>query len=228
MLEIILQWTVPVWREAIEAATRGGHTHVLRWAFEREGGRGPWTADFDDALQIAATCGHLDVVKWLLERGVDGHTSWKMEDSAPEYYELMWRHQYCIGQALEMAAEHNQLDIVQVLYETQSMAGDACSTEPMDLAVTSGHLAVAQWLNHAKAQSCSVEAVDHAATNGHFEMLQWMHSTQQLKCTTAAMVGAAENGHFEIVKWFHRTQHARCSIYAVREAADNGHLEPVC
>lgn len=65
-LEYLLGKTIPDWDEAVKAAARGGHTHVLRWMTERDDGRGPWKFAFVGILQVAATHGHLDAVKWLL------------------------------------------------------------------------------------------------------------------------------------------------------------------
>ncbi|GMF36963.1 unnamed protein product [Phytophthora lilii] len=113
----ILQRTAPVWKEAIEAATRAGHLPVLRWATELERGRGPWKANFDNVLEVAATYGHVDIVKWLLKRGVDSYVVWTMLESDPGYYERVWRyqrqHSFCLRILLLPACVHcNHGDVV--------------------------------------------------------------------------------------------------------------------
>jgi len=45
--------------------------HVFRWMTERQDGRGPWKADFDEVLRTAAEQGHLELVQWLYPRGRD-------------------------------------------------------------------------------------------------------------------------------------------------------------
>ncbi|GMF35179.1 unnamed protein product [Phytophthora lilii] len=108
-LAFLLQRAAPVWKEAIKAATRGGHLRILRWATELEGCRRPWRDDFDNALDVAATHGHIDVVKWLLKRGVERHSIRNMNESAPGYCEQTWRYKYCIGDALDLAAENTAI-----------------------------------------------------------------------------------------------------------------------
>jgi hypothetical protein len=70
-LDFLFAHVAPVWKKAVQAATRGGHMHVFRWMTERQDGRGPWKADFDEVLRTAAEQGHLELVQWLYPRGMD-------------------------------------------------------------------------------------------------------------------------------------------------------------
>ncbi|KAE9020791.1 hypothetical protein PR003_g12234 [Phytophthora rubi] len=223
-LEYILRNTAPVWKEAVKAAGRGGHMHVLRWVTGREDGRGPWKADFDYTLELAATHGHLALVKWLFERGIDSHTLQKTQKDSKGYIEKCWLYEHCTAAALNLAAEHGYLEVVKWIYGART---DTCSIDcsPMNKAVAKGHLTIAQWLHSVKAEGCSAGAIDEAAKNGHLEVLQWLDANHRFTCTPATMYQAAGNGHLEVVKWLHRAHHECCSYEAMGQAASNGHLE---
>ncbi|KAF4128950.1 Ankyrin repeats domain-containing protein [Phytophthora infestans] len=225
-LDVLLQETTPVWKEAVQAAVRGGYLHVLRWMVA-QGERGPWKDDFESALELAAAGGYLEVVQWLYERGIDRHTVRGVLKS-PGYIEKSLLFDHCSSDALELAAEHGHLEVTKWIYSTST---DVCMQlgKPMDRAVANGHLAVAQWLYTISGQSCtcSIFAVDKAAKNGQLEMLQWLQSNHLVTCTTSAMDEAAKNGHLEVVKWLHRHRYEDCSSVALHFAANNGHLEVV-
>ncbi|GMF26109.1 unnamed protein product [Phytophthora fragariaefolia] len=226
ILEYILGKTGPVWKGAVKAAVRGGHVHVLKWMTEREDGRGPWKADFDNALQIAASRGHLDVVKWLFERGTDWHTLWEIPEEKTDYIEKTWRYEHCTSEALSLAAEQDHLEVVQWIYNTRT---DTCSDyeNPISSAVAGGNLEIARWLYKTNGKRCSALSIDTAAENGHLQVLEWLHSNNLFTCTGASMEGVAGNGHFEVMKWLHRTQHESCSPGSLYSAVNSGNVELV-
>jgi len=90
---------------------------------------------------------------------------------APGSAEKYRLYEHCSLEALEVAAGHGHLEVVQWLY---SKPADACWTkaEPMDLAVANGHLAVVQWLHtNTSVGRCCIASVNTAAANGHLELL---------------------------------------------------------
>ncbi|OWY94446.1 hypothetical protein PHMEG_00035822 [Phytophthora megakarya] len=105
-LELLLQRTIPVWRDAVDAAVQGGHLHVLRWMTERQDHLGPWRDDFDSVIDIAARRGHLDIVKWLYERGVDCEKLRDIDKETAEYLEKTWLYHHCLAHASMLAVKH--------------------------------------------------------------------------------------------------------------------------
>ncbi|KAE9086301.1 hypothetical protein PF007_g20825 [Phytophthora fragariae] len=223
-LEYILWNTAPVWKEAVKAAVRGDHIHVLHWMTGHDDDRGPWKADFDHVLELAATHGHLDVVKWLFELGMEWHMWQKTGEDSKGYIPKSWLYRHCTTHALSLAAQHGHLEAVKWIYGART---HTCIMfySPMSQAVAHGHLAIVQWLHSVNDERCSAEAIDDAAENGHLEVLQWLDANHLFRCRTATMSRAAASGHLEVVKWLHRAHHECCSDDALSLAARNSHLE---
>jgi hypothetical protein len=111
-LDFLFAHVAPVWKKAVQAATRGGHMHVFRWMTERRDGRGPWKANFDGVLEIAAAHGHLELVQWLYAPGMDWHTLWSIDECSAGYVEKSWLYKHCSSDALKAAAENGHLEVV--------------------------------------------------------------------------------------------------------------------
>ncbi|OWZ14288.1 hypothetical protein PHMEG_00012259 [Phytophthora megakarya] len=223
-LEILLRRVAPDWKEAVEAAARGGHVHVFDWMTERTDGRGPWTKDWENAVDVAASHGHLNAVKWLCNQGIEKCILWGAILVDPSIYvKKRWLNAYCIASALTSAASHGHLELVQWIYSREYI----CRSDryPIEQAIANGHLAVAKFLRSMGEEIRSINAMNLAAENGHLQMLQWLQATGLLNCTKNAMDGAARNGHLEVVKWLHENRTEGCSSDALSYATHYGHLE---
>ncbi|KAG6952059.1 hypothetical protein JG687_00013250, partial [Phytophthora cactorum] len=97
---------------------------VLQWmTSELLDGHGPWNVDFEDVLEIAAGQGHIDIVKWLYERGIDWrHLSQETNVRLTwmRYADKNMLYNHCSSEALELAAKHGHLEVVQWIYNTRT------------------------------------------------------------------------------------------------------------
>ncbi|KAI9990944.1 hypothetical protein PInf_018562 [Phytophthora infestans] len=99
----------------------------------------------------------------------------------------------------------------------------------LELAASNGQLDVLKWLHeHGDGKDClTMSAFDDAAKNGHLEVVRWMHENRSEGCTTRAMDCAARSGRFDILIWLHEHRQEGCTTQAMDWAARAGHLEVV-
>ncbi|OWZ14562.1 hypothetical protein PHMEG_00011945 [Phytophthora megakarya] len=72
-----------------------------------------------------------------------------------------WKHEYCLVTALELAAEHRHIEVVQWTYYIHSPCCDTYSDE-INRAVANGYLAIIQGLYSVSGTACSAESSDEA------------------------------------------------------------------
>jgi len=191
-LEFVLYRTTPDWKVVVKVASKGGHLHVCRWMREHRDDRGPWQADFYEAMSEAARYGHLYIIEWLHERALSSID----------------------GGVLLAAASHGHLITLKWLYEHTTAkleVGDAAAA--ICCAADSGHFATVQWVYENFQVTYTAFAMAGAARNGDLAMLEWLH--QQKRCTEAcsrdAMDAAARRGHLHIVEWLFENCSKICS-----------------
>jgi hypothetical protein len=239
-LDFLLSRSVPDWRKVVTSAARGGHVHVFRWMAEREDTRGPWEADFVDAMNEAARYGHLEVIKWLLERGFRSVN----------------------GLALSQAIRYGHLAVVKWLLHVQE-DGTLTDDEMVQLryAAQNGHLATVQWMHKnvqgvdtTHAMSCAMAGaaesgdldllqrlhqlgpgsgasssyvMDAAVSGGHFRVVEWLCENGSKGCSTLGTSKAAQAGNLPMLQWLHTHYSDRFDSGVMSVAAENGHLETV-
>ncbi|ETL92756.1 hypothetical protein F442_09239 [Phytophthora nicotianae P10297] len=182
-------------------------------------------------VDAAAGKGHLEIVQYLLHIGQEEEDTRKHKrQRIQENPDTVTRDSLspptkpkCTAVAMDVAAAHGHLDVVQWLHANRS---EGCTTAAMDLAATNGHLDTVEWLHAHRSERCTVEAMDGAASGGHLDVVKWLHKYRTEGCTTAAMDNAGSGGHFEVVKWLH-DKHAGCTAAALDGAAAYGKLEIV-
>ncbi|OWY98651.1 hypothetical protein PHMEG_00030533 [Phytophthora megakarya] len=217
-LEILLRRVAPDWKEAVEAAARGGHVHVFDWMTERTDGRGPWTKDWENAVDVAASHGHLDAVKWLCNQGIEKCISWGATLVAPSIYVKERSHRYHIEQAIANA----HLAVAKFL---RSMGEEVCLINAMDLAAENGHLQMLQWLQATGLLNCTTDAMDGAARSGHLEVVQWLHENRTEGCSSDALSYATHYGHLEVAKWLYDNVHTTFRLTTALSINKCRHLE---
>ncbi|OWY95980.1 hypothetical protein PHMEG_00033874 [Phytophthora megakarya] len=144
---------------------------------------------------------------------------------------------YRATSALEMAAEHGHLEIVQWIYNVHTDVVNWCDVidSAIDKAVSNGHLAIVQWLYNTGTRRYYPQTVHEAAQNGHLTMLQWLHSNDLLTYSSNSIWRAAKNGHLDVLKWLieigGEIRLGQDSCLTAGEvlcwAASNGHLKVV-
>ncbi|KAL3667621.1 hypothetical protein V7S43_007175 [Phytophthora oleae] len=182
-------------------------------------------SDLCSVVDAAAGKGHLEIVQYLLQ--VEG----KAEDErAPKrrrtdtYPELSNRYKMpttagCTTAAMNVAAAHGHLDVVQWLHANCSQG---CTTAAMDRAAQNGHLETVKWLHFNRKEGCTIDAMNGAAIGGHLHVIKWLHEHTSEGCTTDAMDFAAVGGHFELLKWLHENRTEGCTVAAMDGAAASG------
>ncbi|EGZ13854.1 hypothetical protein PHYSODRAFT_514134, partial [Phytophthora sojae] len=156
-LEYFLSHTTPNWKEALRATAQGGYIHVLRWMTNRQDGRGPWKADFENLLHLTGTLklsslavrhGHLAVVQWL--------------------------HEYQrYGSSMNQAVANGHLAMAQWLHKVNE---ETCSAHAADGAAKNGHLDMLKWLHSinllpSTTIGCTKDALYFAAAEGHLDII---------------------------------------------------------
>ncbi|KAJ3416671.1 hypothetical protein HDV05_000501 [Chytridiales sp. JEL 0842] len=127
----------------------------------------------------------------------------------------------CTHNALDVAAEYGQLDILKFLREEIG-----CSTEAMERALIYGHLHIIRYL-HEMNDRCTTKIMDEAAKKGHLQIVRFLHENSSEGCTTAAMNDAAAEGHLDVVEFLHKNRSEGCTTDAMNESARHGHLNVV-
>ncbi|TYZ66659.1 hypothetical protein PybrP1_007477 [[Pythium] brassicae (nom. inval.)] len=126
---------------AMDAASDGGHLHVVQWLYDHR----PEGCS-SHAMVGTAHNGHMDVVQWLYKH--------KKDD---------------VGVfAIDAAAEHGHLEISSSgCSQTGARAATAAA---MNGAAARGHLRVAQWLHTHRSEGCSRHALRSAVLKRHYDV----------------------------------------------------------
>jgi hypothetical protein len=77
----------------------------------------------------------------------------------------------CSTIAMDFAANHGRLQIVQWLHANRT---EGCTYCAMDFAAEEGHLHVVQWLHENRTEGCTTRAMDLAKKQGHAHVVRWL------------------------------------------------------
>ncbi|EQC32782.1 hypothetical protein SDRG_09753 [Saprolegnia diclina VS20] len=155
----------------------------------------------EDVFDYMSGCGHMDAVCLLHDL------------KAP-----------CTKYALNAAAEHGHLDVVNFLHSERK---EGCTTHAMDYAAKNGHVDVVRFLHEHRTEGCTIYAMAAAASHGHLATVMYLHANRSEGCTAAAMDLAACNGDEAMVRFLHTYRPEGCSYVALDGAAKIGHLGTV-
>ncbi|TYZ68282.1 hypothetical protein PybrP1_000695 [[Pythium] brassicae (nom. inval.)] len=198
--------------DAIELALSGGcdDVAVIEWLQEYA-----YWGTTGKACAIAAERGCVDIVRWVLKNGY----STENRDSA-----------------LQAAAKHGHLEVVQVLAPHCS---DRCYEQALADAAAGGHVAVVEWIFgnlRAPEGRCTADrnAVALAAAHGHLATAGWLHARivpdphMAYSSSEAATLGNLDglNGNFEMLVWMRDTfgyEFSWAPEHLLDEAAARGH-----
>ncbi|KAF0698107.1 Aste57867_11258 [Aphanomyces stellatus] len=230
---------------AVDNAVANGHLEVVKLLHD-QGSAGPSFA----ALRRVVERGHAAVLAYLQQHRPDDcvyEEAVAVDNAEPwtsQCHPLCGK-RFVRSRLVDIAAECGRLDMVRQILAH----GGTFSTDAMDGAAASGHLAVLHWLvDHTNATYTRC-ALDLAAANNHVAVVTWLlertddpqpiescacrggvHATSDdspFRGTTLAMDLAAQNGHLEMVQLLHRQPGAACSTEAMTGAIANGHMEVV-
>lgn len=189
--------------------------------------------ELQHCMGVAALYGHFELVKWFQAQGVsfnkhvlDHAAAWgcieivRLIISGPR---ALTRNADC--QAMDLAAAHNHLDIVQLLHNHG--LEKCCRAKAMDAAAANGHLDIVQWLHEHRTEGCTATAMDDAAENDHLCIMQWLQGNQRERWSTDTLDRAAAGGHLDVVEYLHSHRDIPCTEVGTTAAASNGHLKMV-
>lgn len=123
---------------------------------------------------------------------------------------------------LDIAAEHGHLQLVQWIYNIQSIksiSADAC-----ERAVIGGHLDVIKWLYSNNFTINKRITTDYAAKFGHIHILMWLLDNKICAPTSDALEYAADNDHLHVIIWLHKYFNI-CSYEVLNNAEKKNHFE---
>ncbi|KAJ0412050.1 hypothetical protein ATCC90586_004596 [Pythium insidiosum] len=185
---------------ALEAIAATGQLDLIRPLCERYG-----TACSADVVRAAIQSASLTAVRYVVGRSSGSLT---------------------VGDALDLAAAHGDIDLVRFLHERR--VGGA-STVLWDTAARRNHLTLLRYLQrvHRGAEAFTVDAMDAAAASGFLDVVRFLHASTEAGCTTKALDGAAANGHLAVVRFLHANRREGCTTAAMDDAAAAGHLAVV-
>ncbi|KAF0720019.1 Aste57867_627 [Aphanomyces stellatus] len=180
---------------AVDGAATAGHIRVVEFllANRHEGG----SADLMDRVAVA---GHVAIMAMLAQHGMTWST-----------------------QAMDAAARHGFLHVIQFLHDQQN--GGGCTTHAMDAAAEYGFLEVVQFLHTHRHEGCTTYAMDRAAKNGFLEVVQFLHEHRTEGCTTNAIDWAARNGQADVVAFLCAHREEGFTDRANVDARTMGHAE---
>ncbi|TMW58610.1 hypothetical protein Poli38472_010169 [Pythium oligandrum] len=134
----------------------------------------------------------------------------------------------CTTDAMDQAAEHGHLEIVQWLHEHRH---EGCTSAAMTMAASQGHLDVVQWLHAYRTEGCDSGAHLGAAGNGHLEVVRWLDiyypTTRKGYGWNDPLAQAAFGGHFDVVRYYSDFHGLELTARALADAAGSGHFEIV-
>ncbi|DBA02785.1 TPA: LOW QUALITY PROTEIN: hypothetical protein N0F65_010713 [Lagenidium giganteum] len=123
----------------------------------------------------AAANGHLEIVKFAMARLADGHL--EVLQYLHQHYAKLSRdgfssrerpfgmvkylheHQHCSTDAMDGAATHGHLDVVEFLHEHRT---EGCTIDAMDGAASEGHFDVVKNLHYHRHEGCTTYTMDYA------------------------------------------------------------------
>ncbi|EGG24319.1 hypothetical protein DFA_06469 [Cavenderia fasciculata] len=136
-----------------------------------------------EMVSNASMCGYLNIVQFFHEKN----------------------HQFP-KDAIDNAAEYNQLKIVQFLNTNRT---ERCTTDAIDKAALNGYLDIVKYLTENRKEGCTTEAMDKAAENGYIETVKYLMENRTEGCTNNAMHFASTFGHLDVVKYLYHHQQRR-------------------
>ncbi|KAK1935386.1 putative ankyrin repeat protein [Phytophthora citrophthora] len=222
------------WLYSVYTQYHADRTMNLFWAREDVNKNGFISAIDTNDLQstyysvvdAAAGSGHLEIMQYLLQVGGGDEDE---EQTVNPFRKLRFWFDMplkakCTTAAMDMAAAHGHLGIVQWLHANCS---EGCTTAAMDLAAENGHLEIVKWLHANRKEGCTSDAMNGASARGHLHVVKWLHEHTTEGCTTDAMDNAAGGGHLEVLKWLHENRTEGCTAAAMDGAATGNHVDIV-
>lgn len=129
----------------------------------------------------------------------------------------------CTSSAMDQAAAHGHLEVVQFLHEHRT---EGASMTAMNLAAANGHFAVLQFLHRNRREGCSGLAYSLAAAQGRIDVLNWLKENTTQNPSPFSMDEAAAAGQVAALQWL-KDNGCTCTARAIDRAACNGHLAAV-
>lgn len=227
--------TLPVCSvEAIEKAAGNGHHMILTFLYEHQLVQITDSDDAVKALVAAVVGGHLDCVEWLvfhfeelLAQSPSAGTT--VMDQAAAFgcmNILQFLHDYSSNtasgawatsfKAVNEAARQGFLDVFEWLHahppatvdEDGSPVDGRWSPIALELATSSGHLKMVQWLTEYYHDACmTLEAMNVAAYMDHLEIARFLYTHHRSFCSIPqALEHAHEGGADEMMLWLETLQ----------------------
>ncbi|KAI9918684.1 hypothetical protein PsorP6_012269 [Peronosclerospora sorghi] len=190
---------------AIEKAARNGHNEVLIYLCENNLVNLTVASDAVKALVAAIEGGHRNCVEWLVKR----------------FCRLYERCSPTSTVAMNAAAAHGQVEILQLLRNEPITSKWQISAKAIDEAARQGFVDVLHWLHYDLGDYVEEELPVNESLNNSNEVNQ-----NDLCWTPTALELAATSGHLVVVQWL--TEHRRdvCSSFdAFNAACYMDHLE---
>ncbi|OQR98375.1 hypothetical protein ACHHYP_08674 [Achlya hypogyna] len=124
--------------------------------------------------------------------------------------------------AMDWAAMHGHLDIVQYLHAT----GHNGTVDAMDQAAKNGHIAVVSFLSANRREGCTSNGYLWAATQGHVEIIRLLSAKYPYQQWNGALAieRAAAQGHVAMVQWLLPRQSPLTLQSVLKIAVYHGHI----
>ncbi|GAM17792.1 hypothetical protein SAMD00019534_009670 [Acytostelium subglobosum LB1] len=124
--------------------------------------------------------------------------------------------------AMDIAAAHNRLNVVQYLHANRT---EGCTTAAIDTASSNGHLEVVRFLNTYRKEGCTFSAMDGAAKNGHLDVVEYLHESRTEGASCIGLDRACVNNHLDVVKFFLEKREERWSDSGMEATALKGNTK---
>ncbi|KAJ3028890.1 hypothetical protein HDV00_009919 [Rhizophlyctis rosea] len=169
---------------SMDAASKKGQTHLLRWWVEwkrkRPSRQLMWS---ENAMDWASAEGRVTILEWWKNSGLEAKHSEK---------------------AMLLASKRGHVAVLEWWRRSGIPLRYLGPSNPMDYASAEAHVAVLDWWKGSGLElRWSASAIDYASANGHIEVLEWWkHSGLEPKFSKWGLEQAKLKGHMEVVKWW--------------------------
>jgi hypothetical protein len=185
------------------SVAKQGRIRVLNWLWSR-GYRGEMKITSLDKISR-----DLRVFQWLSDRGFEISPLIALDVVRVGFIQgLMWLHYHGylnkltreqLNQVFEIAARHNQLEIIKFLHAFEYQG----ELNLIDVAVESDSAEMLTWLNKNDYAGSQLMA-NYATSAGKLNSLNWIKNHDPDDITDDLMNLAIEKGYLNIAKWLHK------------------------